>query len=343
MAASLPLMQVVARYPTGMIRFRGPVSKESGYCSTQGQPQRLIRALSIVLFLSGAVSFAGDVTDSSVRLVAVLFPSTAGWIPFEKAPRLSETAFSEERERLRASYLSFHMERPRGDFDCSTIDRVLQGSSIRYFHIFDGDADGHEDIVYSGPAQCAEGDVTIIWFGNGDESVESMHLVEWNVRILSVAPRREPGVTSVAIGCCADPIDEYSFGTLDHVHRYGVVRTTKDTRAPSGVLTSPVPFTNRGETVLRSTPERKAEYDPDLSGLMDSAVFGNILCSYIAGASGEIRAEERDARGKVWAYVVMNPESNRLRHDAPFDVNVGWVERSLIHEAKSRSHAPSDY
>jgi hypothetical protein len=300
----------------------------------------VIGALSIVLLLSAALCCAGDVTDSAARMAEVLFPSTTGWIQLQETPKLSEDVLAQIRERLRATYLSSHAERSLGNWDCPTVDGMLQASYIGYFHTFDVDTDGYAEIVYSGPSHCVEGDLTIIWFGSKDESIESRRLVRWGVRVLSIAPGREPQVTAVAVGCCADPIDEYSIGTLANVRQRGVVRTTKNTRAPSGALTSPLPFTNRGETVLRSTPELKSEYDPDQSELMDTAVFGNVLCSYIGGASGEIRAEERDAQGKPWAYVVMDRGSNRLRHDAPFDVTVGWVDRATIHEVKSRSRTP---
>jgi len=292
--------------------------------------------------VSGGLCQGGNRDFSPAKVASLLFPSTAAWVLLQDAPSMTTARFAQVRDQLLTSYLSSGIGKcaEAEDHDCSSIRRILWEGDNASFRVMDVDGDGREEIIYSGPAFCREGDMTVVWSGDSDGVSGSARVVEWDVLFLRISPGREVRVSSVAVGCCGDPEDEYYLGTLENVRRYGILKVAKGTLQPKTPMALPIRFENAGETVLRSTPEKKDRYDADLSGLMDHAVFGNILCSYIDGASGEIRAEERDSRGRTWAYVVMDRESNVLRHDAPFRVEVGWVERSTIHEAKRHSHAP---
>ncbi len=284
----------------------------------------------VVVALGGAPGLGAPGTSAAARLSAILFPTTAGWTLLDHVPALTASQLAGIREHLRTAYASSNLERCPDTSGCSFIDTILERRDLASFHVLDLDGDGVADVVYSGDSACAEGDATVIWFGSKDGSGAFERVVRWNVRLLRVSPGREAKVSSVATGCCADPIDEYYVGTIENERRHGIVRTTKDTSLPSALIESPVAFTTRGEIVLRSGRERKDRYEPNASGLMDAAVFGNVLCRYLKGASGSIRAEERDASGRIWVFVVMDPESHLLRHDAPFTVDAGWVEKAAL-------------
>jgi len=284
-------------------------------------------ASSLILALGISVATAAEATPSDVA--RLFFPETSGWVSLTDVPSITKQRLLEIRDQLRATYVASGVGRRLEVEGCSVIQRVLWDEDAKLFHLMDVNQDGFQDIVYSDNAQCREGDVTLIWFGKaGGFSMNSDSA--WDAKVLRIAPGNVPRISSVAVGCCGDLVDEYNLGTLENFRIYSVIRTTQITVLPKRTLSTRIRFKNSSSMTVRSTPRTENAYDENLSGLMSHAVFGNVLCKYIAGASGTILAEQRERDGKTWDYVVMDPTSEVYRVDDPFRANVGWVEKSSI-------------
>jgi len=261
--------------------------------------------------------------DRQAQVSAALYPATKSWRLVSAAPILSPESLRLIQDKLRAAYLSAMLEKRSFEGPgCSFIERVFEPSGSASFHQMDFDGDGKEDVVYAGSAQCAEGDATLVWFQTATGYVVRQPVL-WPLRILRVSPGAET-MTSVASGCCGDPVDQYHLGNLRNLRQYSRIRITQDTALPKAPLASVRAFHNSSETKLREAPLEKNGYDRGRSEFLGHAVFGNILRKYLAGATGVVLATET-RRGKLWAFIVMDSDNERLLNEAPYGVDAGWV------------------
>jgi len=261
--------------------------------------------------------------DRQAQVSAVLYPDTKSWRLVSAAPKLSPEALRSIQDTLKAAYLSAKLEEwPLEGPGCSFIERVFEPSGSSPFHQMDFNGDGKEDVVYAGSAQCAEGDATLVWFQTATGYVVSQPVL-WPLRILRVSPDAET-MSSVASGCCGDPVDQYHLGNLQNLRQYSRIRITQDTTLPKAQLASVRAFHNSSETKLREAPQEKDGYDRGRSEFMRHAVFGNILRKYLAGAAGVVLATAT-RKGKRWAFIVVDSDNERLLIEAPYSVDAGWI------------------
>jgi hypothetical protein len=173
----------------------------------------------------------------------------------------------------------------------------------------------------------------LIWYAI-DNGFEVRQDILWEIKALKIYPGKDLQLSSVAVGCCADPIDEYYLGNVSSVRADGIIRTTKTTVQPNKLSDTRKHFRNGGETILRGSPEKKDAYDRSLSGLEQMAIFGNILSKYLPGVTGSILAKRKDKQGRLWLYVLIDEQSKLLRYHNPYSVNAGWILKQNIKETK---------
>jgi hypothetical protein len=292
-----------------------------------------VRFLWLIALLLGSGGAIAD--DRQEKLSAILYPATKSWRLVSDAPKVPPELFRSIRETLRAAYFSPKMKKEFLEgADCSFIGRALEPSDTSPFHLMDFDGDGRQDVVYAGDAHCAEGEVTLIWFGVPEGYVVRQSVL-WHLRVLRVSPSAET-MSSVAVGCCGDPVDQFHLGNLRNLRQYSRIRVTQDTTLPRALLPSALAFHNRSEMKLRETPQEINSYDRGRSEFMAHAVFGNVLRKYLPGASGVVLATET-RKGKCWGFVVVNRDDERLMLEAPYDIDAGWAAGACFPSSPPRA------
>jgi hypothetical protein len=286
------------------------------------------RWIAIALMGAGLVQVAHAAEPSKLAVSDVLFAHASTWIDIGKTPFISPSALQEIRQSLTNAYRELEpsdrwMEGP----GCSFIERALEPSAELAFHRIDIDRDGIEDVVYVGSAHCAEGAVTVIWYGTGaGYKLRDFRLVP--LRALRVSPDRQH-LTSVSEGCCGAPTDEYLNGSLKSPRAGGSTVIVSRTTLPPTLLRDALSLTTRVETRLRLDPRRQDGYDQDRSQFLNRAAFGNIVRRYMPQSHGRAIAETHSG-GLRWLFVIMDSESDpRVIHD-PYGANVGWVLASDV-------------
>ncbi|MCV2361628.1 hypothetical protein LNV08_21905 [Paucibacter sp. TC2R-5] len=285
----------------------------------------MVSIRSYFLLLVAPFFLAGNAVaeDKQAQASAFLYPATKSWRLVSAAPKFSPESLSSIREKLRTAYLSAKLEKgPLEGPDCSFIERALEPTESSSFYQMDFDGDGKQDVVYAGSAQCAEGDATLVWFQATDGYMVRQSVL-WPLRILHVSPGAET-MTSVSIGCCGNPVDQYHLGNLGNLRQYSRIRVTQDTKFPQVSLAAVRAFRSSSETKLRETPLEKDGYDRGRSEFMSHAVFGNVLRKYLAGVSGVALATET-RNGKQWVFVVVDSDEEHLLIEAPYGIDAGWT------------------
>jgi len=290
--------------------------------------RRLILAFALIFFFLPLEARGADYNYTKIS--EIFFPETRDWINIESAQGIGAARLSVIKKKLRSAYFEAHMSGRPEDERCPFIGRALDDRNVKFFRLIDIDSNGVLDLIYTGPKQCAEGDVFLAWFG---KNLRIRQTVLWGVRGLKISPGKAPRLSSVAVGCCGDHVDTYYLGGLDSPLDGKTVRTAKSTVFPEKVLAVWKRFRNENETVLRSSPVVNDAYDKQQSHALGLAVFGNVLSKFSGGVSGNILAEHSKG-GRRWVYVILDKESDTLRYHSPFKVNAGWVALDSIKESK---------
>jgi hypothetical protein len=286
----------------------------------------------LFLILSFPPLFNARDTESSahVRVSEILFPETRTWTAIESYPSPDFRGFETKKSELRSAYQRWQKTLSPGDdaserSDCSQINSVLyEHFEPQAFRVGDIDGDGSQDLVFSGPARCREGDVTIIWPSWQSNSSNSKAIVIF-AEILKVENGKDGRISSIEIGCCADYVDTYFLGKLTGYRQFAYIRTLNYLELPKGITLVSTPHIAKKELVLRSSLVKEDQYDKDRSEFIGRAIFGNIIAKYLAGASGTVVATAKDYKGVTWNLVIMHESSLPFLFYAPYDVNVGWM------------------
>jgi len=263
--------------------------------------------LCAVLVLLSLVSPRADEPDP-LRVADLLFPESRGWPRFEELPavpmgEIDAAGIGRLRRALRTE--------AGPDCPAFALDpaRPLRRAAMR-----------GEALIYSGPAHCREGAITIVWRpGNRPDAFTAEELP---YRLLRLRAGAEPNFTSHEPGCCGDPLESYNLvGTRGLLS----VRSTIMLQVPAGAVEARAERRFEGELVLRTAPEIADAYNPDLSELLDQAVFGNIARRYLAGTAGEQLLGLTDAAGRRWSLVRIAREHNVRAYHNPLPVHLGWI------------------
>ena len=139
----------------------------------------------------------------------------------------------------------FHILSIQGDKNdgCSFIERALNDREISSFRVLDVNSDGFDDVIYSGSAQCAEGNATLIWLGS-DSGYSVAKSGLWHGLALKILQSKMPRFSFATVGCCGDLIDEYYLGSMDSFKRIGAISTTEITKQPHRALMKSVSLRN---------------------------------------------------------------------------------------------------
>jgi hypothetical protein len=271
------------------------------------------------------------------KVLTVLFPETESWVPLNQMRQLGREDVKKIEPELREAYFESRISKGQEGKECSFISRLFSTSyeyrdNWKCFQQFDVDADGTEDVVYSGPSLCFNGNSTIIWFGGrGGFTIKQTEW--WPVKALRIAPGKPAMFGSVTVSCCAEVIDEYSMGNFENIRHQGPRRIPKGATIPSLAI-SPLKFSAPDqELVLRASPEINDKYNEALSGLMSNAVFGNVLSKYLPGCTGTIVGRNKDGSSDLWYFILLDEACELLRTHSPYcpyEANAGWVKASSV-------------
>jgi hypothetical protein len=276
--------------------------------------------LACCVFAIAAAAHAASPTNSEYsRISKVLFPETRGWQVVDSLPMPDAGKLQQERWLLRQIYLlSPHvlMETPY----CSVITRVLyERFDASSFKRVDVDGDGQEDVMYSGDAACSEGYAAIIWFGGpGGLAERPVGIV--SVLVLGLERDGARRISSVSVGCCADPVDEYLLGDLKDPQGLPRLRVPKALVLPEGMKLSNKAFAARGKLVLSVDPTAN-----DAKSATARATIGDRGAGNPHGVKGRVVATFADGHGRKWGLVAVDEASRALLVGNLDSVDVGWV------------------
>jgi hypothetical protein len=280
----------------------------------------LLTILIVQLLLPATAPAAGPESAEYARLSKVLFPETRTWQVVDSLPTPDAAKLQQERWLLRRIYLltpqTILMENPY----CSVITRVLyERFAPGSFRRADVDGDGQEDLMYSGDAECSEGYAAIIWFGgSGGLAERSVGIIPFLVLGLERDGARR--MSSVEVGCCADPVDEYLVGDLKDPRGLARLRVPKALVLPEGMKLSSKAFAARGKLVLFVDPTSN-----DASNATPRAIVGDRGAGDLHGVKGRLVATFTDSHGKEWGLVAVDEASRALLAENFDSVDVGWV------------------
>lgn len=259
----------------------------------------------------------------------ILFPETESWPLFEEAPKLPPEEFDnlakilaqELRARMRVSYGSL----PDNSL-CSTVDRLFEQANLESFRLIDINQDGVSDIVYSGSAQCREGDLTIAWLGSKSGYAVQNGFI-WPVLLVRTSLNSDQ-IVSVKVGCCDDLKDTFLWGNINNIQHMGAVFLLRGTILPRRTYYQSRVVKIERKINLRSSPEVINSYVNETSEIIGHAVQGNIVRTYLPGSKSHV-LYTTTINGKTWYFAIMDDESVRLVTSDPYKgVNAGWFNLS---------------
>lgn len=284
----------------------------------------------LVFTISATCNGAQENSDPS-RVSLLLFPETKSWTSIKQFTVPSIKYLRDNQTLLTNSYQNANLYREMESKDCSFIERIFstKWDFPKHFYTFDVDGDGNLDVIYSGSSQCAEGDSTLIWFGNKLGFTIKQETL-WKVLTLRIKQGIPVRLSSVDLPCCGGTIETYHKGQLVNPAMEGTRNLINYTALPKKDEI-PTPFTAPNtDLILRSSPVIDDTFDESSSHMEERAVLGNILSKYLPGSSGNIFGREYDAKSKLWLFVVISDESKYLRTYIPYDVDAGWIEATTI-------------
>jgi len=274
----------------------------------------------------GGAAHAGDAESARwLRVSQVLFPQTRGWTAVDTLPGLETRILLRERWLLRSTYLKSGANGLMEDPDCSFVLKALwEHVDDPAFRLADFDGDGLEDIMYSGYAHCREGHHTVIWFGAQRGILRPDVSVIFG-RVLAVELGGERRLSDISVGCCDDPIDEYSIrdlrgqtiGARAHIH--------KATYLPESMELADERFAAKGGVALKAAPLAEYAFKPGARDSMTGALMTDVGARYAPGAKGTVVARYKDPKGKWWRLVVVEESSRSLQTEGREAVDVGWI------------------
>lgn len=284
----------------------------------------IVLTLLILCVPKGIVYGQEHPENQILKASQILFQESKKWKNFNSFPTLDKQKIKKYESSMRSLYMeSKHLDWME-DSSCSLINRLFADYNKTGFRSLDTNGDGNNDIVYSGNAICAEGNLTIIWFGNKNGLDQKAPLIR-TVQILKIEPFGGPRITSVRSGCCGDPIDEYFLGDIFIPSKTAELKVVGHMNLPTKLKLNGFAFKSSKEITIRSSPIKDDKYNKDMSAHMNEAVFGNIVAKYLSGAKGEIVATYHDSVGVKWGLFILDSSSRVFRFHNPYNVNVGWT------------------
>lgn len=301
-------------------------------CQTLGvmNRPRMIRLLFslVTSWLISAQCFAQAELDF-VTVSDVLFPESRNWPLLTSFPQLTAPELDSLKNSLAQAYRSTassqsFLEGPA----CSFIQRAFNEPDLAAFRRLDLNQDGFPDIVYSGSAHCAEGDGTVIWFGS-TSGYTVREPAMWPLLLLRVS-QDEKKVTSVGRGCCGAPSDAYFVGNVSNFRQGGEIQVLQDTALPKHRSGQPLSFTTGRPVRLRSTPKILDAYDQGRSEFLGHAAFGNVVRTYMPGATGHVLGTSSDKTAS-WLFVVIDSACDPLVLQDPYrGTRAGWLRANQV-------------
>jgi hypothetical protein len=225
----------------------------------------------------------------------------------------------------------------RSKFSDDYVNKDIFYKSFHFVHLND---DKLPDAIYNGWTG-GEADAIFIYYnhGNGMEEVfyDYSTIIEWKFE--------DRHLRSIAIyhpGCCGDGMDTERFYSVDSILNFELVRQRAILKGmnrpgygyvqPDGYFKTPIRFkTINNDYALRFSPEitdKRPDFDFD-------STKGNIITLFPKGATGIAWAHKKDATGRDWWLVEMEPQSN-LSYNLYYDEDdkptwyYGWMSSRFL-------------
>lgn len=280
----------------------------------------------ILIFMSaGFVTASENKINDKIAISEILFQESKQWKMFDSLPIMDKQTVRRYEPMMRKIYLKNSrmdwMEHP----SCSVIERLFSEEyGPNKFRFVDVNGDGNKDIVYSGDAICAEGNLTIVWLGN-KKGLENKAPIIRSFRILKAEMSGASRITSISEGCCGDPVDHYVLGDILIPAKIDSAKILGHMEIPKSAKVSKKPVRFSHDVSIRYSPEQMDKYDQGMSKHIMNAVFGNVVSKYLAGATGNILATYIDGKGTKWGLFFVDQGSRIYLYHNPYGVNVGWT------------------
>ncbi len=277
------------------------------------------------------LAFAGGAAQAQdhaqQRIASLLFPESASWRDVAALPQPAARLFNAlQVETLwdRVRHADVALQNVPG---CMGVLRMFYDPQNRpSFHMLAVPRWGEPGLLYSGAANCREGGVTIIW-KDASSLAQGTPAIDLNELVLRIEDAADPRVTTIAVGCCADPIDVYQLRLLLRQRVMASVRVEKALVLPDKLEAAHQMETVPRELVLRRAPVVDDTYDATMSGFYGVAAFGNIERRYLAGAKVTILGTWHDKKGAEWKLAEVPNALNAGRATySSTDAELGWMQ-----------------
>lgn len=279
----------------------------------------------LIIFVSPGIVYSQDSSEAKLlKTSQLLYPVSRNWKDFNSFPILNEQQIEKFEPAMRSLYMKSKHYDWMGDPSCLVNRLFAKDENKKKLRFFDINGDGNKDIVYSDDTMCAEGNITIIWFGSKNGLDQTTPLIR-SVKILKIESSGGPRITSVKVGCCGDPISEFFIGDIFIPSKTSVAYIFNLMTLPENLKISSSQFQASKEITLRYSPIKDDTYNKDMSEFVSHAVFGNIVAKYLQGAKGELVATYHDNSGIKWGLLIMDATSYVFLFYNPYKANVGWT------------------
>lgn len=255
----------------------------------------------VILGIAQCIAQEQPASPSDIHITEVLFSQSKHWNKLNRLPVLAGSELKLIKSGLISAYREAHVGERDWEFSqtiCSFMERVLGTTDFGKFYQLDVDRDGVQDVIYTGSAQCSEGNETVIWYGSPKGFVIRQPQIGPGLEVLHISPDGR-SFTSVEHGCCGYPYNKYFSGSLHNPreHEHWVVTWME---FPSSTFQTPRPIRTTKKVVLRTKPDNDQEFDEE----------GAPILPCRKGARGKALAE-KVVNGRKWFFVEMNQKSQR--------------------------------
>jgi hypothetical protein len=295
----------------------------------------IVLRLALVGFLAGypgvptsrAQESAGEtnhrIAESRVsQLADLLFPESKSWRSIDQLPVLETRRYYQQ---LSEAYGDFLARTPSSQVVCE-LSRLFftPAGEAKTFHVFPGADVEHDDLIYTGDAECTEGGKTIVWKNFRIWSRQQAFSIAGQAIRFSSIPK--PRAVMFEAGCCADPINQFSIRDPFSGRWFGRFRVAKALDLPAGLQPDDRINTYDHDLILRSAPVVDDKYDVAMSHRLGSAVFGSVVRKFLPGISARQMTTYTDTAATRWLLIAIDQAYDAKAYYTALPSDVGWVK-----------------
>lgn len=207
--------------------------------------------------------------QEAIGLADAVFPQASDWPDIESLSALSAAELGELGNMLSGTVRDAAMF---PDASCDFGGNAI-AANPQAFRWIDVNGDGQMDVLYSGPAQCAEGNTSIAWVFSGQDVI-TMPAQAAPAEVVRIRPTQtNPEVISFEAGCCGQAYSVLRRASLGLPQQGEAVSLAQGTQAPDvGEIVEQREFTAQNYVITHPVPDEASEatrrYKPGASGFV---------------------------------------------------------------------------